>query len=210
MVGNPGAKSTSCLPLLLAAAALAAPPAAAQNAPAPETFTATTVNMEPAGEDLRFSVLRWSTEADRRAAVDVLTTPEAEAGGTDGELTALLELPSLGYLWPGGSSVGYSLKYARRVSLAGGGERLTFVTGRRLGTFDRASWMPDGAPQAADRPFTVIELRIDHANTGEGKLSAGAEIVFDTNRSTVALRDYAGAPVLLEAVQRQPPPYWAR
>lgn len=210
MVGNPRAKSTSCLPPLLAAVALTASPAAAQDAPVPETFTATTVNMEPAGEDLRFSVLQWSTEADRRAAVDVLTTPEAEAGGTDGELAALLELPSLGHLWPGSSSVGYSLKYARRVPLAGGGERLTFVTGRRLGTFGRASWMPDGAPQTAGRPFTVIELRIDHTNNGEGKLSAGAEIVFDTNRSTVALRDYAGAPVLLEAVQRQPPPYWAR
>lgn len=211
MVGNPRAKSTSCLPPLLAAVALAAPPAAAQNdVPVPETFTATTVNMEPAGEDLRFSVLRWSTEADRRAVVDVLTTPEAEAGGTEGELAALLELPSLGHLWPGSSSVGYSLKYARRVPLAGGGERLTFVTGRRLGTFGRASWMPDGAPQAADRPFTVVELRIDHTNNGEGKLSAGAEIALDTNRSTVALRDYAAAPVLLEAVQRQPPPYWAR
>ena len=219
MVSNPTMKSTSylqslllgCLPFVVAAVAVAAQPAAAQEVPVPETFTATTGNIDPAEEDLRFSVLRWSTEADRQAVVDVLTSPEAEAGGTDGELADLLELPSLGHLWLGSSSVGYSLKYARRVALAGGGENVTFVTGRRVGTFGRASWMPDGA--AADtstRPFTVIELRIDHMNEGEGKLSAAAEIAIDTNRSLVALQDYAAAPVVLESVTRQPLPYWAR
>ena len=221
MVSNPTLKSSKsmsclpsvlgCLPLVVAAVAVAAQPAAAQEVPVPETFTATTVNIDPAEEGLRFSVLRWSGEADRQAVVDVLTSPEAEAGGTDGELADLLELPSLGHLWLDSSSVGYSLKYARRVPLAGGGENVTFVTGRRVGTFGRASWMPDGA--AADtptRPFTVIELRIDHMNEGEGKLSAAADISIDTNRSLVGLQDYAAAPVVLESVTRQPLPYWAR
>ena len=218
MVSNLTIKSTSflqsvlgCLPFVVAAVAVAVQPAAAQEVPVPETFTATTVNIDPDEEDLRFSVLRWSTEADRQAVVDVLTSSEAAAGGTDGELADLLELPSLGHLWLGSSSVGYSLKYARRVPLAGGGENLTFVTGRRVGTFGRASWMPDGAPaDAPTRPFTVIELRIDHMNEGEGKLSAAAEIAIDTNRSLVALDDYAAAPVVLESVTRQPLPYWAR
>ncbi len=218
MVSHLTVKSTSrmhavlgYLPFVLAAVAFAVQPAAAQEVPVPETFTATTVNIDPAEEDLRFSVLRWSAEADRQAVVDVLTSPEAEAGGTEGELADLLALPSLGHLWLGSSSVGYSLKYARRVSLAGGGENVTFVTGRRVGTFGRASWMPDGA--AADtptRPFTVIELRIDHMNEGEGKLSAAAEIAIDTSRNLVALADYAAAPVVLESVTRQPLPYWAR
>ena len=220
MVNNLTMKSTSyppsllgCLPLVVAAVAVAVAgqPAAAQEVPVPETFTATTVNIDPAEEDLRFSVLRWSSEADRRAVVDVLTSAEAEAGGTDGELAALLELPSLGHLWLGSSSVGYSLKYARRVPLAGGGENVTFVTGRRVGRFGRASWMPDGTPEdAPTRPFTVIELRIDHMNEGEGKLSAAAEIAIDMNRSLVALQDYAAAPAVLESVTRQPLPYWAR
>lgn len=218
MVSNLTLKSTSFLPSVLgylpfvvAAVAVAAQPAAAQEVPVPEMFTATTVNIDPAEEGLRFSVLRWSSEADREAVVDVLTSAAAEAGGTDGELADLLELPSLGHLWLDSSSVGYSLKYARRVSLAGGGENLTFVTGRRVGTFGRASWMPDGAPaDAATRPFTVIELRIDHMNEGEGKLSAAAEVAVDANRSLVALQDYAAAPVVLESVTRQPLPYWAR
>ncbi len=218
MVSNLTMKPTSflqsvlgCLPFVVAAVAVAASPAAAQEIPVPETFTATTVNIDPAAEGLRFSVLRWSAEADRQAVVDVLTSTAAEAGGTDGELADLLELPSLGHLWLDSSSVGYSLKYARRVSLAGGGENLTFVTGRRVGTFGRASWMPDGAPaDAATRPFTVIELRIDHMNEGEGKLSAAAEIAIDANRGLVALQDYAAAPVVLESVTRQPLPYWAR
>ncbi len=218
MVRNLTMKPTShmqsvlgCLPFVVAAVAVAVQPATAQEVPVPEMFTAATVNIDPAGEDLRFSVLRWSAEGDRRAVVDVLTSSEAEAGGTDGELADLLELPSVGHLWLGSSSVGYSLKYARRVPLAGGGEHLTFVTGRRVGTFGRASWMPDGTPaETPTRPFTVIELRIDHTNKGEGKLSAAADIAFDTNRSLVALEDYAAVPVVLESVTRQPLPYWAR
>ena len=56
----------------------------------------------------------------------------------------------------------------------------------------------------------MIELRIDHMNEGEGKISAAAEIAIDTNRSLVALQDYTAAPAVLESVTRQPLPYWAR
>ena len=53
----------------------------------------------------------------------------------------------------------------------------------------------------------VIELRLDSNGDGEGKMSVAADIVFDTEGSTVALDNYDAAPVLLEAVKRQPPPY---
>ncbi len=46
--------------------------------PVSETFTAMTTNMEPAGESLTFTVLRWSSEQDRREVLSILIPEEAE------------------------------------------------------------------------------------------------------------------------------------
>ena len=175
----------------------------------PETFTATTANMDPEGTDLRINVLRWSGDDDRGAVLDVLTDPE-NAASEDGELDALMELPTVGYVWPDGSALGYSIKYAHRTAAADGGERITLVTGRRVGRFAREPWAPAGTPDDALRPFTVIELRLDAGGDGAGTMSPAADIAFDAENRTVALADYDAAPTLLAEAKRQPPPYWAR
>ena len=175
----------------------------------PETITATTANMDPEGTELRFNVLRWSDDAEREAVFDVLTGADTEASD-DGELDALTDLPTLGYVWPDGSSLGYAIKYARRDTAPGGGERLTFVTGRRLGTFGRDPWTPAGTPDTVLRPFTVIELRLDGNGDGAGTMSPAADVAFDEANQTVALTNYDDAATLLAAAKRQPAPYWAR
>lgn len=175
----------------------------------PETFTATTANMHPEGTDLRINILNWSGDAEREAVIDVLTSAEAEAGG-ESDLEALLELPTHGSVWPGGSSLGYSVKYAHRATTADGGERLTFVTGRRLGKFGRDPWTPAGTPDGALRPFTVIEIRLDANGDGAGTMSPAADVAFDAATHTAGLVNYEDAPTLLEAAKRQPPPYWTQ
>ena len=188
--------------------------------PVPETFTATTTNMEPAGESLKFSVLRWSSEEDRREVLSILTPEEAESEETQNEEAenedaesadpqALQELPSVGYLWPGSSGVGYSLKYAYRLATPDGGERITFITGRSLGAFAREPWRAVDEPNPPVTGYTVIELRLDADGHGEGKMSLASDVVFDTEAGTVALDSYETTPVLLEAVTREPPPYGA-
>ncbi len=175
----------------------------------PETFTATTANMDPAGTDLRINVLEWSTDAEREAVIDVLTSPEAEADGAS-DLDPLLDLPTRGYVWPDGSALGYSIKYAHRATTADGGEHLTFVTGRRLGKFAREPWAPEGTPEEELRPFTVMELRLDADGNGAGTMSPAAEAAFDAANHTASLVNYDDAPTLFEAAKRQPPPYWAQ
>ena len=202
------ARATVATALLLAGALGAAAQESTERS-VPEKFTATTVNMDPAGTDLRINVLRWSGDDDRRAVVDVLTDPENTASD-DGELAALMELPTLGYVWPDGGALGYALKYAVREAAPDGGERLTFVTGRRLGRFARETWAPAGAPEAALQPYTVIELRLDANGDGAGTLSPAAAAAFDAANRTVSLVDYDAAPTLLAEAKRQPPPYWAR
>ena len=199
--------AAACGLVLLAGVAAGAQESAETSVP--ETFTATTANMDPEGTDLRINVLRWSGDDDRGAVLDVLTDPE-NAASEDGELDALMELPTVGYVWPDGSALGYSIKYAHRTEAADGGEHITFVTGRRVGRFAREPWAPAGTPDDALRPFTVIELRLDGDGDGAGTMSPAADIAFDAENRTVALADYDAAPTLLAEAKRQPPPYWAR
>ena len=186
--------------LVVAAATASAQAGGAGNKPIPETFTATTTNMEPAGESIKFSVLRWSSEEDRHEVLSILTG-EAESEDADSaELKPLMELPS----------VGYSLKCAYRLETPDGGERITFITGRSVGSFGLEPWRTVDGPNPPVTGYRVIKLRLDGDGHGEGKMSLAADVVFDTEAGTVALDNYETTPVLLEAVTREPPPYWAR
>ena len=173
-------------------------------AQATERFTATTVNMDPAGEDLRIDLLRWSSDEDRQSVLAVIMTP-AEDSSLETGLSELIDLPTLGYVWPSSSGIGYSVKYAHRAETPDGGEHITLVTSRRLGTYGRAPWRPTGAAETPIRPFTVIELSLDSDGGGEGKLSAATDIVFDAENGTVALEAYDADPVMLDSVKRVPP-----
>jgi hypothetical protein len=184
---------------LLAGLALAHAPLVAQAPPKVETFTATTVNLTPgAGEKLKIDLFRWATDEDRENVLAVLKEKGA------GELTALLEkAQTCGYVW-GSGSLGYSVRYAHRVALPDGGERIILVTDRRLGSWGREPWKAAGQAAGSDEPYTVIELRLNRQGRGEGKMSFAAKIVADAEAKTVALENYAAAPVMLKDVRRGP------
>jgi len=179
---------TLAMAAVLGASAFAAPQQVAG------TFTATTANMTPAGVNLRIQIMQWQ-EADGRAEV-VATL----AGGADAA-TPLAKLPTVGYVWPNGSPVGYSVKYAHRASQADGSERITLVTDRRLGSYEFKGWSVASPAAQSDAPYSVIELVIGSSGTGTGTFSLGGEAVLDEAAGTVALN--AGAPSLLTNVQRQ-------
>lgn len=168
---------------------------------APEVFRATTANMTPAGLGLKVDVLRWSSDEQRAAAIAALEADAEES---------LEDLPTMGYVWPDDSGLGYSVKYAHRVETADGGERITLVTGRPLGTFSREAWTADDVPARSAHDFTVIELRLDKDGQGAGTMSLAAGVAVDEGARTVALEGYEAAPALLTAVTREPEPYWAR
>ncbi len=168
-----------------------------------ETFTGITVNLSPgAGENMSFHILRWSPEADR----DRLAAAFKEKG--EAGLQAGLEAaPTLGIVWTG-ESLGYSLRYAHRVALPDGGERIIIATERRLGAWSRGNPWKAAAKQAApvpDYPFTLIELRVNRRGQGEGKMSLAAKITFEQDAKTLALENYGPVPVLIKDVKRAGP-----
>jgi hypothetical protein len=181
---------TSTVPLVTSNADAAGPRLVA------DAFTATTANMTPAGVTLRMQVIQWQ-EADAR--IEAVATL---AAGTDAA-TPLAKLPTVGYVWPNASPVGYSVKFAHRAPQQSGGERIVLVTDKRLGSYDFKGWSVANPTAQSNAPYSVIELDLNGAGTGTGTLSLAGEIMLDEATGTVTLK--ASGPELLTNVKREPP-----
>jgi hypothetical protein len=160
-----------------------------------DTFTATTANMTPAGLSLRIQVLEWQ-EVDARAEVVASLAAGADAA------TPIGKLPTVGYVWPQGSPVGYSLKYAHREQEPDGSDRITLVTDRPLGSYDFKGWSVASPAVKNDAPYSVIELELNDSGSGSGNLSLVGEVSLDEAAGTVTL-DSSAAPSLLTNVKRE-------
>jgi hypothetical protein len=168
----------------------------AQTHGTPERFTAMAVNFDSprggAAGTVEFVVNRWSTDAERDRLMAALMEK-----GPEKLLEELQRNPRVGYIRTP-NSVGYDLRYARRVPGDDGGERISLVTDRPI-----AFWEASQRPRSIDYPFTVIELRLDKDGKGEGKLSIATKITADSDNKTIFLEDYAIQPVMLQSVRRE-------
>jgi len=164
-----------------------------------ETYTATAANLSVgSGEALRINVFRWSTDDERQKALSALGEK-----GDKGLPGALASVPSAGYLWTT-EPLGYTLRYAYKQALPAGGERVILLTDRRLGSWSRVPWKAAAAPDAGDEAFTLIELRLNRAGIGEGKMSLATKVAADHAAGTIALDNYDAAPILLKNVKHEP------
>lgn len=113
---------------------------------------------------------------------------------------AIGKAQTVGYIWTN-EVVGYSIKYAHRIPLSDGGERIILATDRRLGGFTNA-WKPAGTATPTNYEFTVVELRLDAKGLGEGKTSLTTKVVADNEAKTLVLENYTGTPVMLTGVKK--------
>jgi hypothetical protein len=113
---------------------------------------------------------------------------------------AIGKAPTIGYIWTD-EVTGYSIKYAWRAPMPSGGERIILATTRALGALS-PQWKPAGGEPATDYEFTVIELRLNAKGLGEGKTSLTSKVIIDNDAKTIALENYAAAPVILQNVKR--------
>ena len=115
---------------------------------------------------------------------------------------AIEKAPTVGYIWTN-DVTGYSIKYAWHAPAAGG-ERIVLVTDRRLGKYS-TEWKPAGNAPATDYDFTIIEMRVDARGIGEAKTSLTSKVIVDNDAKTLALDNYAAAPVLMQNIKRYTP-----
>lgn len=176
---------------------------------APTEYTGVTTNLTPgSGSTLSIRILNWSPDDDRKRVLGVLGTAGTGDKAPQDLAKQLADVQSVGQIWSDGA-IGYSLKYAHRESLPDGGERIVVVTDRPLGWLDRPGpWKAQGQ-DAQVYPFTIVELHLNKAGKGEGKMSLAATFTTNPNDQTVSLETYASAPVMLKNVERKPKPYWA-
>lgn len=162
----------------------------------PETFTAKTTAMTPSDVAIKVDVREWSSAEARGDVVLALTADDAPKG--------LASLPTVGYAWYAGSSVGYAVKYAHR-----DGDRVTFVTDRALGAFGNKPWTAAGGGTDVERKYSVIELAVAGQGAGTGNLSIAADVKLDEAVGTVSLSPKQGAAPVLTSAKQEPKPYWA-
>ena len=141
---------------------------------------------------VEFVVERYSTDAERDMLMKAL-----QEKGPDTLLETLQKLPRIGYLRTP-NSIGYDLRFARKMPGEDGGEKITLMTDRYI-TF----WEATNRPRTIDYPFTLIEVRIGPEGKGEGKLSLATRITYDKKNNTVVLEDYKSQPTLLNEVKRE-------
>jgi len=186
------------IPVILGVLLIAALPTSGQSPQKIESFTATTANMTAGnGESVRINVFAWTSAADREKFVAAF-----KEKGEPQLLEALSGSPSVGYVWTS-ETLGYALRYAHRIALPDGGERIILLTDRPLGSWSRTPLKAAGA-DGQPSPLTALELRLSRSGRGEGKMSLAAAITVDEGAKTLALANYEKAPVLLKQVVRVP------
>ena len=179
---------------LLLAGALAGGGVQAQVRGPIERYTATTTNVVGANEPVTIELLKWSNDADRDRLLSVLAWyGDKEVAGA---------MPTVGYVWTS-ASAGYSIRYAYKVAATDGSQRIILLTDRKLGAWTPDAWKPTAAATADDRPFSVIELRVNRAGQGEGKTSLTTKAVVDSASKSIALDNYAAQPVMLKGVAKK-------
>lgn len=182
--------------LLFATASLAAawlsPVVVSGQAPK-ETFTGFAINMNsvPRTATVDFTIERWSTDEERTSLLNIIAETKDP---TNQLLHALQKLPKVGTIRTP-NTLAWDLRYAHESVLEDGGRRIVLATDRPIGF-----WESRNMNRTMDYPFTLVEVRLDKNNHGEGKILAGTRIYVDQNKHLV-LENYGQQPVRFNEIR---------
>ena len=158
-----------------------------------ERFTGFAINMNsgPKTATVDFAVERWSTDAEREALLGII---QENKDPTDKLLRALQKMPKVGYIRTP-ERLAWDLRFARQSPLEDGGRRIVVATDRPIGFAEARN-----RPRTIDYPFTIVEVRLDKNDRGEGKILAGTRIYVDKNQNIV-LENYGQQPIRFNEIK---------
>jgi low affinity Fe/Cu permease len=158
------------------AAVVFAAPALAQNVT--EKFTGFAINMNGAANTatIDFTITRWSTDAERTALLALI--PE-EHKSAQKLVDALQDMKSVGSIRTP-QTLAWDLRYARQFKLPEGGRRIVLITDRPIGFREAAN-----STRSMDYPFSILEIRLNANDEGEGKIFSGSKIYVENGEMVV-------------------------
>jgi low affinity Fe/Cu permease len=161
---------------MVAAAMVFAAPVLAQNVT--EKFTGFAINMNGAANTatIDFTITRWSTDAERTALLSLI--PE-EHKSAQKLVDALQDMKSVGSIRTP-QTLAWDLRYARQFKLPEGGRRIVLVTDRPIGFREAAN-----STRSMDYPFSILEIRLNANDEGEGKIFSGSKIYVEDGEMVV-------------------------
>ena len=86
---------------------------------------------------------------------------------------------------PHQARLGWTLHYAFATPGEDGGLRIGIATDRYIGF-----WEARNSPRTIDYPFSLLEIRLDRAGTGVGKMAVATKIDFDKKKKQLVLENY--------------------
>ena len=160
----------------VAAAVVFAAPVLAQNVT--EKFTGFAINMNGAANTatIDFTITRWSTDAERKTLLSLI--PE-EHKSAQKLVDALQDMKSVGSIRTP-QTLAWDLRYARQFKLPEGGRRIVLVTDRPIGFREAAN-----STRSMDYPFSILEIRLNAKDEGEGKIFSGSKIYVEDGEMVV-------------------------
>jgi hypothetical protein len=196
--------------LILTAAVLIAamPGVTAQNTPV-EEFTAFAINPNtsrptgttgpnrPSTAQLTFTIERWSTDEELNSLMAIVKEEQDVRRMNDALLKTLQGMPRVGRIRES-NTLGWDLRFARQTKLDEGGRQILLGTDRPI-----PHWEAREQPRSFDYRFTVLDIRLDKENRGEGKLLADTKLIVDRKTNNLVLEHYDIQPVRLNEIRRQ-------
>jgi hypothetical protein len=187
--------------LVLAATAIAvalvvpSPTVTAQNVQ--ERFTGFAINMNsgPSTATIDFTIDRWSTDEERQQLLGIISSEKDVYKMNQKLLKALQKLPKVGYIRTP-QRLAWDLHYARQAPLDEGGRQVILATDRPIGFAEARN-----QPRSMDYPFTILEIRLNKEDRGEGKILFGTKIYIDKKSNNMVLENYAQQPVRFNEIR---------
>ncbi len=162
-----------------------------------EDFTAFAINMNsgPSTGTVDIRIERWSTDAERDQLLSILQEEKDRHRANQTLLRALQKMKKTGFIRTP-DRLAWDLRYARENAMEDGGRQIVVATDRPVGF-----WEARNQPRSMDYPFTIVEMRLNKENKGEGKLLAGTQIYIDPRTKNLVLENYAQQPVRLNEIR---------
>jgi hypothetical protein len=163
-----------------------------------ETFTAFAINMNsgPKTATVDIKIERWSTDEERQTLLSILVEEKDKYKANQALLKALQKMPKAGYIRTP-NTLAWDLRYARQNPMEDGGRQIVVGTDRPVGFMEARN-----QPRSMDYPFTILELRLNKEDKGEGKMLAGTQLYIDPKTKNLVLENYGQQPVRLNEIHK--------